>query len=149
MINTNYPIPTEEFNAIYARVPRLSVELIIIDESGILLTKRAIEPALGQWHFPGGTVLYGETLPQAVKRVAMYELGVEVEVGQVLGYVHYPDLEADGYKGWPVGIAFAITIIGGSLRGSDQGEEIGHFHELPDNTLSDQARFITEKTLLK
>ena len=60
----------EDFLSIYSRVPRLCVDLIITSEEGVLLSLRAIEPYLGQWHFPGGTVYKGETIEEAAKRVA-------------------------------------------------------------------------------
>src|SRR6185295_8718349 len=60
----------KEFDAIYSLVPRLTVEVVVQTDAGIVLTRRAIEPAKGKWHIPGGTVFKGETLRQAVKRVA-------------------------------------------------------------------------------
>ena len=140
-------IPAEEFNAIYGRVPRLNVEVLIRTPEGVVLTKRSIEPCLGQWHIPGGTVYFGDTLVETVKRVAMEELGVEVEVGQQLGYIEYLNMHAAGYKGWAIGIAFEATIIGGQLTGSYQGEELRCFKEVPKNVIADQAELL--RTFLK
>ena len=39
-----------EFKKIYSRVPRLSVELVILIPGGVLLTLRSIEPYMGEWH---------------------------------------------------------------------------------------------------
>lgn len=135
-------IPREEFDAIYSRVPRLCVEVIVRTPKGIVLTKRSIEPCLGQWHIPGGTVFFAESLSEAVQRVAHDELGVTVTPGAFLGYIEYPGMLADGYKGWPVGMAFEATIAGGDIHGSEQGEELGYFKEVPENTVPDQARFL-------
>ena len=44
--------------------------LLVKNEKGFLFTKRAIEPFQGQWHLPGGSILFGETIGDAVKRVA-------------------------------------------------------------------------------
>lgn len=135
-------IPKEEFDSIYARVPRITVELIVHTDAGVVLSKRSIEPCIGQWHIPGGTVYFGETLEEAVRRVANDELGVEVKVGEQIGYIEYPLMASKGYKGWPVGIVFETTIIKGELRGSAQGEEVGCFKEVPDNTIHEQAEFL-------
>jgi len=63
-------LPLKEFKTIYSKVPRLCVDLVIRNKQGTLLTKRDIPPDLGWWHFPGGTVLIGETLENTVQRVA-------------------------------------------------------------------------------
>ena len=65
----------EEFNEIYDKVPRLCVEPLIVSNDGILLTRRAINPGKGLWHFPGGTVLKGETLQEAVVRLVKRNWG--------------------------------------------------------------------------
>ena len=78
-----------EFNLIYSKVPRICVELIIKSKKGILLTKRAIKPCKGYWHFPGSTVLFNEKLEQAVKRTAKQELNLDVPIKRVLGHMEY------------------------------------------------------------
>ncbi|MET1033232.1 MAG: NUDIX domain-containing protein [Candidatus Saccharimonadales bacterium] len=149
MTETDFYIPRAEFDAIYGRVPRLTVEVIIRTTEGVILTKRSMEPCKGQWHIPGGTVRFGESLPQAVQRVAQEELGVVVTPGRLLGYIEYPDMRAAGYKGWPVGIAFEASIVGGELRGSEQGEEVKIFSETPPNTISEQAQFLDQQVFKK
>jgi ADP-ribose pyrophosphatase YjhB (NUDIX family) len=141
---TKYFLPRAEFEAIYARVPRLTVELVVETPDGIILTQRAMEPRKGDWHIPGGTVLFGETLADAIYRIAEDELGVDVEINKLLGYIEYPGLLADGYKGWPVGIAFRLHISNGTPRGSDQGEKLGFFKTAPPNTFPDQAAWLNE-----
>ncbi len=144
MTSTKLYIPAAEFDTIYGRVPRLTVEIIIRATQGVVLTKRNIEPCKGQWHIPGGTVRFGESLPEAVQRVALDELGVTVKPGKLLGYIEYPRLLATGYKGWPVGIVFEVSIVGGELHGSEQGEEIGQFSAVPSGTIPDQAQFLNQ-----
>lgn len=135
-------MPRHEFDAIYARVPRLSVDLIIRTPNGILLTKRSTDPCEGQWHIPGGTVLFGERLSEAVCRIATGEIGVKVQVGKQLGFIEYTQLAASGYPGWPVAAVFEVKVIGGRLLGSFQGREMGFFNKVPDNMIADQATFM-------
>lgn len=142
-------LPKDVFDSIYATVPRLTVEVIVRTAEGIVLTKRSIEPCKGQWHIPGGTVYFGESLSEAVQRVALDELGVTVASGRLLGYIEYPRMQADGYNGWPVGVAFEVHVLDGQLRGSDQGEEIGIFATVPPNTVSEQAAFLEPLTRFK
>ena len=82
-------IPFDEFKKIYSTVPRLCVEVVLIRDKKILLTKRTIPPCSGEWHTPGGTVLKGENLHQAVKRVAKEEIGITVEIIKFAGVIEY------------------------------------------------------------
>jgi ADP-ribose pyrophosphatase YjhB (NUDIX family) len=76
------PLPQAQFDWIFSRVPRLTVEVVISPpERGVLLSLRDIEPCRGMWHLPGGTVRFGEPVADAVKRVAEQELGLTVSVG--------------------------------------------------------------------
>lgn len=137
-----FPLSAAEFEAIYRRVPRLTVELVIRDGAALLLSRRNIEPCKGQWHLPGGTVRFGESLPDAARRIARRELGVVVDVGRMLGYIEYPFMHAAGYFGWPVGIAFETRVVEGTPRGSAEGEEIRWFHSVPAGVIREQAEFI-------
>ena len=107
-------LPKPEFDSIYSRVPRLCVEVVIATpERGVLLTRRDIPPNVGAWHIPGGTVLFAEPVVEAVKRVARDELALEVDVGEVLGYIEYPSHYQNGLDS-PVGLAFSCSITGGA-----------------------------------
>ena len=139
---TEHPLPPAEFDAVYARVPRLTVEVVLRGAAGVMLTRRAIEPARGLWHLPGGTVHFGEPVTVAVRRVARAELGVDVVVGELLGWIEYPALHAAGYPGWPVGLAFAVSLDGGTPVAADQADEVGWFRSVPPDTLAEQAAFL-------
>ncbi|MEX2017034.1 MAG: NUDIX domain-containing protein, partial [Candidatus Pacearchaeota archaeon] len=52
----------KQWNTIYSKVPRLCIDLIIIKDKKVLLTKRSISPFKGLWHFPGGGVQHRETI---------------------------------------------------------------------------------------
>lgn len=131
----------DEFDSIYGRVPRLTVEVIILTNQGVILTKRAIPPAIGAWHIPGGTVFMGESLGAAVKRVANEELAVTVKVGQLLGTIEYPEFWQTNY-GQPVGLAYLCEITDGEPTGGEQGQEVGFFTKLPQPLFPSQANML-------
>jgi ADP-ribose pyrophosphatase YjhB (NUDIX family) len=101
-------LPKADYDAIYARVPRLCVEVVIADRRGVLLSLREHEPCAGLWHIPGGTVLFGEPLIDAVRRVAARELGIAVAAGELLGHIEYPSHYENGLD-CPVGLAFSAA----------------------------------------
>ena len=62
-----------------------SVVAVIIDVNDkILLTKRNIPPFHGEWVMPGGKIDLGESIIGALKREVLEEVGLEVEVQDLL-----------------------------------------------------------------
>lgn len=135
-------LPKAEFDEIYRRVPRLCVEVVITaPERGVLLALRDIPPNIGAWHIPGGTVLFGERLRDAVKRVARAELNAEVEPGELLGYIEYPSHYENGLDS-PVGIAFATALL---TPPTDLPEGCQWFRRLPGGLYEEQRQFLTDR----
>lgn len=130
------PLPQDEFDRIFARVPRLTVEVLIADpQAGVLLALRDVDPCRGTWNLPGGTVRFGEPLVDAVRRVARDELGVRVRVGPLAGYIEYPSHYENGLD-CPVGLAFRTEL-------DDDTPPRGRwFRALPENMHEEQRRFL-------
>ena len=81
-----FRLSNEDFAYIYSKVPRFNVDLIIrTEDGGVVLVKRSIEPHIGSWHLPGGTLYKGETISDAAVRVAKAETGFDTEVIEQLG----------------------------------------------------------------
>lgn len=138
-------LPEEEFHAIYRRVPRLCVEVVTLsDDHRVLLMKRDIPPNVGAWHIPGGTVLFGEPIVEAVKRVARDEIGLDVEVGELLGYIEYPSHYENGLDS-PVGLAFRTELPGGPAAQGQPAEGSEWFARLPDGLYAEQREFLTAR----
>ncbi len=141
------PLPQAEYEQVYARVPRLTVEVVVTGTEGVLLALRESGPCRGLWLLPGGTVRYGEALVDAVHRVAADELGVEVEVERLLGYIEYPSHLEHGID-WPVGIAFETHLVaapGGRFGPEDHS--VRWFGRLPGAMHDEQRAFLEEHRL--
>mgnify|MGYP001570768131 CR=1 FL=1 len=137
------PFSEEEFKAIFSRVPRLCVDLIIRSPRGIIMTRRSLSSWGGMWHVPGGTVFYRERVEDAAKRVAKRELGIEIDVVQTLGYMEFPSEEKERGYGYSVSIALLCTFVGGALlTESTEASEIREFLELPDGVITEQREFL-------
>lgn len=65
--------------------PKMVAGCLVVASGRLLLLRRAIEPALGKWTFPGGFVDLGETPEQAAARETEEEVGMRVRVGALLG----------------------------------------------------------------
>ena len=143
------PLTEQEFREIFAKVPRLTVEVVTQSPLGILLTKRTEGPCSGLWHIPGGTVRFGEPLVAAVERVASMELGLEIEAGPLIGYIEYPSHYLNGMAS-PVGIAFLchVDVDVDVYMTADASSGRGWFTAAPDPMHTEQVDFLTEHGLL-
>jgi len=131
-------IPYKEFKKIYSIVPRFCVDLLIKNSKDeILLTKRDIPPDKGWWHFPGGTVLWGESMTGAIQRVAQEELGTKVDVKRLLGINEYTK---SGY-GYPLAATYLVEPLG-KMEGGEQAREIKFYKNMPKKTLPEVVSFV-------
>jgi 8-oxo-dGTP diphosphatase len=72
------------------RDPKVAVAVIIVDDRGILLQQRAMEPRRGLWTFPSGYVDRGEQVERAAEREVREELGLDVSLTHLLGVYSEP-----------------------------------------------------------
>lgn len=62
------------------------------DEQGrIWLLRRSLHQGAGLWTFPGGFVELGETVEDAARRETREEMGIEVELGRLVGVYSRPE----------------------------------------------------------
>lgn len=129
-------IPDDVWADIVEHVPIPSVDLLVNCDDGILLAKRQNEPAKGEWFVPGGRIQKGESLTEAVHRVAEAELGVEVVIDEKLGtFDHFyekSDVPGSGGKHY-VAHGYFVTPTSESIILDTQHEEARTFQldELP------------------
>ena len=106
--------------------PKVAVGAICRDGDGIVMLRRAIEPALGKWVFPGGYVDRGETLEAAARREALEEVNAEIRLTRLVNVY--------SYEGRPViVVVYEAEVVGGDLRTGDEALEVRVFRrdEIP------------------
>jgi mutator protein MutT len=113
----------------------VGVGAIIVDAQGRLFLARRGQQAKnerGLWEFPGGSVEFGETLAEALRREIREEYGVEIAVGELLDVVDHI-LPEEGQH-W-VSPTFICRVTSGEPHIREPGKcaEIGWFylHEIP------------------
>jgi len=83
-------LTAEEYEYVFSRTPRLCLDFVIVCEGKILLTKRSMRPYKHTWHFPGGRVMFKETVGEATARIIGNELGVKlVAKPRLIGYAEF------------------------------------------------------------
>jgi 8-oxo-dGTP diphosphatase len=99
---------------------KVSVGVLIEWNGGLLVLRRANEPGVGKWVFPGGFVDRGEVVTQAAIREAREEALIEVgdlELQQVYSYDSHPVIL----------IAYRARILSGTPGAGDEALDVASF----------------------
>lgn len=91
------------------RDPKVAAAVVVETDGGIVLGRRAIEPAYGEWCLPGGFVNHDEHPADAAVRECREEIGAEVELIELLGVYHVSKTAASSI----VGIAYRGRLTPG------------------------------------
>jgi len=132
----------------FPEVPLVGIGAIIIEDSRVLLVKRAHPPLQAQWSIPGGVLEVGELVREAATREAREETGLIVEPGELLGVydrvlrdtehrVHYHYVLID----------FLCRRVGGHLFAASDAAEVRWFTrvELPPLKLAEDTQDVIRK----
>lgn len=101
-----------------SRRPEICVGAIARRDDSLLLIERGRGAAVGEWSVPGGRVEFGESLAEAARREMAEETGLDVVVGDVIGWVERVSPEYHF-----VIVDFAVTVVGGTLRAGDDAAD--------------------------
>jgi len=128
--------------------PLVGVGAIILEDSRVLLVKRAHPPLQAQWSIPGGVLEVGELVREAAVREAREETGLIVEPGDLLGV--YDRVLRDGEKRVQyhyVLVDFLCRRVAGELRAASDAAEVRWFtrEELPALNLAEDTQDVIRK----
>ncbi len=118
--------------------PKPVVVCVVEVDGRIVLVRRAIEPAIGQWCIPGGYIEAGETAEDAAARECFEETGLIVKIVSLIGaYAPCHDVNE-------IILVYKAVVEGGSVDPGDEESEVGMFNqsELPEDIAFDQHRRI-------
>lgn len=73
------------------------VAVILNSDRQVLLTKRSVPPFQGEWVMPGGKIDLGEPIVAALQREVMEEVGLQVEVEDLLDVFEHVTPGEDNY----------------------------------------------------
>jgi len=137
-------LPLKTFRSIYSQVPRLCVDLVVLNnQHEVLLTFRSIPPK-NLWHLPGGTVLFGETPTATIQRVALEELGQKVIIQKLLGIINYNprDYQKITGIGHPISLAYKVKLTSKKIILDKQATQFKFFTKLPTQIFREQKQFL-------
>src|SRR4029077_20522157 len=132
----------------FPEVPLVGVGAIIIEDSRVLLVKRAHPPLQAQWSIPGGVLEVGELVREAAIREAREETGLIVEPRDLLGVYDRVLRNTDRRVQYHyVLIDFLCRRGGGEIQAADDAAEVRWFtrEELPELNLADDTQDVIHK----
>jgi 8-oxo-dGTP diphosphatase len=103
-------------NRTYPETPIPAVGVILYDKGKVLIIKRAFEPSANRWSIPGGAVEVGESVREAARREVKEELGLDVDIRDVVEVLDNIVYEGDRIKYHYVLIDFWAEVQGGTLQ---------------------------------
>src|ERR1700723_1998270 len=136
----------------YPQQPLVGVGTIVIENSRVVLVKRAHPPLQNQWSIPGGVLEVGELVREAAVREAREETGLTVEPGELLGV--FDRVLRDGndrVQYHYVLVDFLCRRIAGDLAAASDAAEVRWFtrDELPALRLAEDTLDVIRKGLAK
>ena len=139
-------------NREFPTFPLVGVGAVVIQDSRVLLVKRAHPPIQGQWSIPGGVLEVGEMVRDAAIREAREETGLTVAPGELLGVydrILYDAQQRVQYH--YVLIDFLCRPVGGTLLAASDAAEVRWFtrDELPALNLAPDTQEVIQKGLEK
>jgi len=124
--------------------PRVIAGIILRKDNKILLIKEILEDLKEHWIFPGGGVEFGETIEEAAKREAKEEIGLDVEIKELLGFKEIIRPHFDYHT---VIFFFVAEPLNGKLTRIDKILDARYFtaHEIKNLNLVDSAKWAIEE----
>lgn len=114
--------PNDDF--VLWRDPKVAAAVVVEADGGIVLGRRGIEPAYGQWCLPGGFVNHDEDPAGAAVRECLEEICAPVELTGLLGVYHVGKTTASSI----VGIAYRGRLSeGATISAGPEMLEVGVF----------------------
>jgi 8-oxo-dGTP diphosphatase len=130
--------------------PIIGVGAIIIQDSRVLLVKRAHPPIQGEWSIPGGALEVGELVREGAVREAQEETGLIVETGELLGVFDRVLRDRNQRVEFHyVLVDFLCRPVGGALQAASDAAEVRWFtrEELPGLRLAEDTQEVICKGL--
>jgi len=132
----------------YPERPIIGGAAVVIEKDRVALIRRGRPPAYGKWSLPGGAVELGETVEKAVVREVREEIGLEVEVLELVAILDRIFLDKEGQVQFHyVLLDFLCRKAGGKLLASSDAISCAQvpFSALDEYKLTMETREVINK----
>jgi len=122
------------------RNPRIVVGTLPVESGRVFLARRAIDPGIGLWTYPGGFLEIGEAAQEGARRETEEETELRVTVGGLIGVYSRPEVGV-------VTVIYEATVVGGRPAPAAETTEVRGFG--PDEIPWDELAFTTAESALR
>lgn len=122
------------------RNPRIVVGTLPVRGGRVFLARRAIEPGIGLWTYPGGFLEVGESAQEGARRETEEETLLRVEVGRLVGAYSRPHVGV-------VTLIYEANVVGGEPLPGVETIEVRDFG--PDEIPWEELAFTTGESALR
>lgn len=131
------------------KTPLLTVDCVILNDSSLVLIKRAHEPYKSWYALPGGFVDVGETLEEACCREVKEETGIQIFPSDLKLIGAYSDPKRDTRQ-HVVSIAFLSHVSNANLEAGDDALSVELVLDWDDKNIAfDHKKIIKDALLLR
>lgn len=123
--------PSDKCNYIHYQNPVPAAGAVIVEDSKILLVKRAHPPKIGWWCLPAGFMEWDEHPTQTAVREVKEETGLDIKLNGLFEIYSGNDDPRNN----AILILYLADVIGGKLEAMDDALEVKYFSfdEIPDD----------------
>lgn len=116
---------------VFYQNPAPAAGAVIVEDGRILLVKRSVAPARGDWCIPAGFMEWTEHPQQTAIRELREETGLEISITSIFDIF----MGMDDPRTHAVLILYHASIIGGEMTAGDDADEVRFFgfDDLPGN----------------
>ena len=130
-------LPLEIYKVIAGNMPIMCVDMVIYKNGKILLVRRKNNPLKGRYWTPGGRVLKGEKLVDAVKRKVRQETGLTCKIISPIGF--YEDFYKKNELGLDMvhttSIVFSMSYVKRKVKLDSQSNGYRWSNKLPKDLI--------------
>jgi ADP-ribose pyrophosphatase YjhB (NUDIX family) len=109
------------------RNPVPTAGVAVVDESGVLLTRRTVEPGVGQWVVPGGHLEHDESPREAAVRELAEEVGLRANPEDLVLLDTFAAEPFDGKRIVSIGYVVHAGDVDGDPKPGAEVREVGWF----------------------
>ena len=130
---------------VYFQDPKVAVIGLVTAGRNVMLVRRGVEPAKGQWALPGGYMDAGEMPDEALAREIKEEVGLELEAGRLLGIF---SLAKTSRIAGGIVIAYELKVDESPLPALQHNDDVDAAEWFSVDEIPEQVAFESSQALL-
>jgi colanic acid biosynthesis protein WcaH len=108
-------LPRDIFKSVISNTPLISIDIVAVSDGSFLVGKRLNKPAIDTYFVPGGRIRKNEKFEDALKRISLDEIGIEMNLSSceflgIFDHIYDDSAVGDDVNTHYVVLAFSTEI---------------------------------------